>query len=126
MDSFNRVVANMMNRFGGEAQAIIPVEGQGAYNVETSEYETIPPMIYTIKVMVFDFTLQSNGTQTQPGSLIQAGDKQVFVQPLENMPKLKPNKDFILISDTKYKIVTYKELNPSQADNMLIELFVRA
>ena len=126
MDSSSliRVVTNMMSRYGGPATALVVDEG--VYDTTTSENVVGPDTEYDVLAMVFDYTLQSNGLQTAQGTLIETGDKQVFVQPLATMPVLRPNKDFFLVGNVKYRIVTYKELNPSQSANVLIELFVRA
>jgi hypothetical protein len=126
VDSFNRVVQNMMARFAGPAVLSIAAPGDGEYNVETSEYVPAPPTSWPVRAMVFDYTLQSNGTQTQPGTLIQVGDKQVFVAPPPGMPRVRPERDSLIVGDKKFKIITYKELNPTQSYNVLIELFVRA
>jgi hypothetical protein len=122
MDSFNRVVFNMMARYGGMSTAT--VVGEGVYNDDTREFEATAT-VYDIQTMVFDYTLQSNGDQTQKNTLIQAGDKQVFVRPLADMPRLQPGKDTVQLGGKSYRIVTYKELNPSGLDNCLIELYVR-
>jgi hypothetical protein len=122
--SFIRVVTNMMARYGGPAK--VQKQGEGVYDPATSEY-TAGDTLYPVKAMVFDYTLQSNGLQTEKNTLIQTGDKQVFIQNLD-YPGLviSPEKDFILLGDKKYRIITYKELNPSQEANILMELFVRA
>lgn len=120
--SFVRVVANMMARYGGAASVVIV--SKGTYDVETSSVPTTETQ-YAVKAMVFDYTLQSNGSQTEKNSLIQTGDKQVFVQPTDDVPALSPEKDFVVIGTKRYRIITYKELNPAQSGNILMELFVR-
>lgn len=115
----------MMARYGGPA-TLLSV-GPAVYNPATSE--SVPSETsYEVTAMVFDYTLQSNGTQTEKNTLIQTGDKQVFIKPLSAPAPttFSPEKDFLILGGKRYRIITYKELNPSQSSNLLIELFVRA
>lgn len=123
MDSFNRVVSNMMARFGTTLTVIVC--GDAVYDPATSENVPVETE-YSVPGMSFDFTLQSNGAQSAPGTLIQVGDKQVFLQPTVEVPRLRAERDFVKLAGKRYKIVTYKEVNPTTADNMLIELLVRS
>jgi hypothetical protein len=123
MDSFKRVVQNMMTRYGTTLTVIVC--GDAVYNPATSESVPVETQ-YIVPGMVFDFTLQSNGAQTAPGTLVQVGDKQVFLQPTADVPRLRAERDFVVLGDKRYKVVTYKETNPTTADNTLIELLVRA
>lgn len=129
LNNFDGVVRRMMQRFPGTA--VITIVGDGVYDENTGQYTTTD-INYTVNCIVLDYTLQSNGTQTDRGTLIQAGDKQVYVQPTEKssngavlMPKIQPQKDYITIANVKYGIVTFKEFNPSQSNNYLIELYIR-
>jgi hypothetical protein len=116
-----QVVVNMMLRFGAPVTVVV---SEGTYDPTESE-NTTTDTTYTPNGMVLDYTLQSNGSQTLPNTLIEAGDKQIFLEPLDGMPALRPGKDHVVLGSDKYKIVTVKELNPSQAANTLIELLVR-
>lgn len=126
MEAFKRVVENMMNRYGGTATIITRKEG--TYNPQTSEYTQPTEIRYTVKAIVMDLTLQSNGMQVAPNSLIQAGDKQVFIQPISNgitLPSLIAGKDIVRIGSDDWNIVTIKQVNPSGTNNALLELYVR-
>lgn len=125
-DQFTRMVQNMMSRFGGEARVLIRAEN-GTYDASSSEY-VVTEQSYIVKAAVFDFTLKNSGIQSEPNSLIQAGDKQVFVQPISDglpLPKIKPNRDAIKLGNEVWKITTLKEINPSYNDPILLELYVR-
>jgi hypothetical protein len=128
MNIFDAVVQRTMKKFTGKATILI--QGVGVYDDDTGTYTTSDSS-YEVNCLVFDKTLQSNGTQTDKNTLIQAGDKQVFIQPVEKdkdvnpLPRIKPERDSILLSGVKYGIVTFKEINPSQSDCILIELYVR-
>jgi hypothetical protein len=123
MDSFKRVVTNMMARFGTTFTVVIV--GDATYNPATSE-NAPSETTYSVPGVIFDFTLQSNGQQAMPGTQIQVGDKQIFLQPTDTLPALRAERDFVEVAGKRYKVVTYKELNPTAGDNMLIELLVRA
>ena len=129
VSSFDGVVARMMQRLGATTTVSVPSD-TGVYNPETSEYVTVTTN-YQVRVLVFDYTLQSNGTQINKNTLIEAGDKQVFIQPLNktdpalSLPRLRPEKDFITLYGDVYRIVTVKELNPSMNDAVLFELLAR-
>ncbi len=123
MDSFNRVVQNMMTRWGGPATVVIV--GASTYDPTTSE-SAPAESIYPVSAIQLDYTLQSNGQQAMPGTLIRSGDKQVFIQPTDILPDLKAERDFIVLGATRYRVVTSKALNPSQSSLYLYELFVRA
>jgi len=126
MEAFKRVVENMMNRYGGEATVTV-FSDTGTYDPDTSEY-TATSRTFKVKSLIFDLTLQSNGMQSMPNSLILAGDKQVFLQPITNgvpLPALKANRDKIKIGTEEWNIVTLKEVNPSNTNRVLIEAYVR-
>jgi len=126
MEAFKRVVENMMNRYGGETTVTI-FSDSGTYDPDTSEY-VATSRTFTVKSLVLDLTLQSNGMQSMPNSLILAGDKQVFLQPITNgvpLPALKANRDKIKIGTEEWNIVTLKEVNPSNTNRVLIEAYVR-
>jgi hypothetical protein len=129
VSSFDRVVANMMRNYGTTATLVVPSD-QGTYDALTSEYVT-PEVEYVVRILVFDYTLQSNGDQSMKNTLIGAGDKQVFVQPLNKtdsnltMPEIRPEKDYIVFGGVRYRIITVKHLNPSLQDNILFELLAR-
>lgn len=115
-------VGRMVARYGGS----ITVEkgGEGVYDTATSEYVG-GATTHTVRALVFDYTLQSNGAATAKGSLLEVGDKQVLIEPTTAVQNLNPAKDSIFLGDKKYRIVTYKETNPSLSGNILIECYVR-
>ena len=127
-DPFNRVVTNMMRQFGTSASIL--VAGAGTYDPSTSEY-TETDTEYIVKAMFFDFNKQNNGLREATDTLIQEGDKQVLIQPLDktdpalSLPSLQPNKDRIKIAGKIYKIVTVKQVNTTMNDCILYEIYCR-
>lgn len=125
---FDETVLFFMDEMGGAATLII--QGEGEYNYETSQYETTETEV-PVRAIMLDLTLQSNGLQTTSGTLIEMGDKRIFVQPankndpLAVMPKVHPNKDRIRMGGIVYKIITLKDTNPDTTNSVLLELYVR-
>lgn len=126
---FDGVVADFMSDFGGVAT--LQIYSEGTYNTSTGK-NTITKTDYLVNIILLDYTLQSNGLQSSPNSLIQTGDKQCYVQPRNKvsssfvMPTVQPNRDRILIGNTVWKIVTLKEVDPSATgNNVLLELNLR-
>jgi hypothetical protein len=81
---------------------------------------------------LFDLTLQSNGTSTFRSTLIEAGDKQLFIQPpvKSDNPnwitnEIVPGRDTITIKGDSYDVVTFKEINPTTTNSILWELYIR-
>ena len=119
--NFDRVVTNMMSRYGGTGTLII--------NTNSSDYDpttgAFTPTVtnYPVKTLLMDYTMQKNGAGEFGGTLILVGDRQCYVQPINKvnssltMPEIKPNSDRIQIGNDIWKIVTLKVLNPSNASN---------
>lgn len=129
---FDRVVRKEMTRYGFDlivkrnsatASSYNPALGRAAATVTTLPCRGI----------LFDLTLQSNGNQTMKDSLIQAGDKQLYIEPIfkqdpnfQSPPsRLIPGQDEVVIGSDTYRIVTFKEVNPSASNSCLWELYIR-
>lgn len=127
---FDRVVMNMMNRFGFTATYVQRTTSTSDYDPQTGEYTSIVTE-YPVQAMLFDLTLQSNGLGNKINTLLEQGDKQLLVRPyskqfpLQDEFSIHPVSDRIVINGVNYKIVTFKELNPSASDPILYELYIR-
>ena len=131
LDKFVRVVKKEMDRYGFDLEII--------RDTSTFEYDPVNPLALQqrryilVGVILFDLTLQSNGDTFKPNSLINAGDKQLFIQPPEDdgfyntneTDVVLPNRDKIKIGNKLYKIITFKQLNPSATDSVLFECYIR-
>lgn len=128
--AFDRVVSDMMRKFGTRAQIVVALEEE--YDVETSE-NTVRYQEYPVNALFFDYIDKMNGLTSKGNTLIQTGDKQVYVQPPNKMetgvplPHLNPNRDTLRLDDMVYKIITFKQHNPSMTSSgsVLYELYVR-
>jgi hypothetical protein len=86
---------------------------------------------YQVKVIVSDLTLSSNGYSVKYGTLIQAGDKEILMQPYKKTNPLEENfiidpaTDSITVGGVVYGIVAMKVTDPSQSDPLLYSFYVR-
>lgn len=130
MNVLDRTVANMVARFG--TTAYISVAASEVYDPATSK-NIVTFQDYLVNVMFFDYIRKTEGVGTENNTLVQTGDKQVYVQPPQKngsgvpLPSLQPNKDLLKFNGKVYKIVTVKQYNPSQSLDgcILYELYVR-
>ncbi len=81
--------------------------------------------------LLLDLTLRSNGTGTAPGTLIQDGDKELYIRPPEKTDPLAaplvmhPESDKIRIGSTIYSVVEMKEANNSASNPIVYLLYIR-
>ena len=120
---FDRVVLNTMNLYGGSST--LQIHTVGAYDPATST-NTNTVTEYTVRTMLFDYTRPNDGINSQGGTLIQSGDKQLLMMPYNKTATgnailtIQPNKDTIKIGTDVWKIVSIKELNPSNVSGNAI------
>lgn len=130
IDAFDNLVADMMYSYGTTAYVLVTTKEE--YNPDTSEnkVEVVP---YKVRAIFFDYIDKTAGVGTEKNSLVQTGDKQVFIQPPHKteagipLPHILPNSDKLKIGDKVYKIVVIKEFNTSMSRQgcVLYEAFVR-
>lgn len=125
---FHETVTAFMSEFGFSATYL--KQGAGTYDPATSQNTAVVTEI-PVQAILLDLTLKSNGLGTEAGSLIQAGDKQMFVRPTEQAKYratplgVNPTGDRVQVGTVTYKIVTFKEINTTASEQILIELYIR-
>ena len=130
LPNFDKVIAHMMVRYGGVGNLLI--DSTSTYDPTTGSYAASTTS-YPVNILLMDYTMQKNGASEMGGTLILAGDKQCYVQPLNKsspnlaMPVLQPNRDRVQVNTDIWKIVSLKELNPSATSNnsVVFELHLR-
>lgn len=130
MNILDRTVASMMAKFGTTAQIRIAISE--AYDPSTSE-NVVDYHDYPVNAMFFDYIRKTEGLGAENQTLIQSGDKQVYIQPPQKtdfgmaLPTISPNKSLLIFGDKIYKIVTLKQHNPSMTNDgcVLFEMYVR-
>lgn len=102
----------------------------GEYDPATGEAaETVVEV--PVRAILMDLTLQSNGLSTKYGTLVEAGDKELYIQPPnKNNPQSAPlavqaGSDRVRVGSIEYKVITFKELNPTGEDPILFSLYIR-
>ena len=124
MNPIVRTVMSVMARQGGDAMMVFP-SGDPVYDVNTSTSIT-PTVTYPVRVLIFDYVKKTDGAGVVGNSLIESGDKQVFVQPTYDLPKPKARISSLVIQDVTYNVITVKAIDPAgTGDVILYELFVR-
>lgn len=131
MQVFDKVVDKYMSRYGFDIQ-IEYLSPESDYDTESGTIIEVKELV-SARAMMFDMTLQSNGTGNFRSTLIEAGDKQLFIKPITKnseyqdvtLDTITPARDRIVIGGDKYKVVTFKEVNPSTSNSCLWELYIR-
>ena len=127
---YHRIVNKEMQRHGFDVSVVRVLKG--TYNPTNSSIINTEQII-PCRAMMFDLTLQSNGDSTRYNTLIEMGDKQLLIQPNKSdnyyqdkeVVKLEPNKDYVIIDDRKYKIITFKQINPNNSDAIIWDCYIR-
>lgn len=126
LDDLDQAVFEIMGEFG---TLVTYLKQTGTYNILTDE---IPEAFseYIVEGLLMDLTLSSNGLSLKYGTLIQAGDKELYIRPPKTPEGLdvlviSPAADFVLAAGVKYNIVTFKEVNPTGDAALLYTLYLR-
>lgn len=102
----------------------------GAYSPSTGTAATTVVDI-AARGILLDLTLSGNGLTTKYGTSIVAGDKELYMQPIEktNLSSLAlspdPSEDRVVVAGITYKVVNMKEINPSGTNPIAYFLHVR-
>lgn len=131
---FRAAVSGLMDDFGTTATYIAQID-TGEYDPATGQV-SVTVGEYSVRAIMTDMTLRSNGQTVKSGTLIQEGDKLVFVEPTtELLPVLYPSgaieadptDDKIKVGSITYKVVSVKVVDPAATGTAPIvwELYVR-
>ena len=126
ISTFDGVVSRMMSVYGGAAT--LKTYSEGEYIDGENIVQEIP---FPVKVLLNEYPQSGAGDKQEFNTLILAGDKQCFMQPVEKSsinviaPDVKANRDKLQVGTTEWKILNVKEVNPSGANNVLYELHIR-
>ena len=128
MEDFDSAIMSFFTEFGFSATYL--QAGTATYNPATGE-NTVAVTEIPVEAIQLDLPLVRNGMSTSTGTLIQDGDKQLFIRPPnkadENATVLvvNPAADRVRIGSTEWRIVAAKETNPTGSNQILIELYIR-
>lgn len=102
----------------------------GPYDYETS---TMPQVITEIpcKAILLDDISSNNGFSSKFNTMIQAGDKQLYLLPPEKADLnatpmvIDPANDRVRIANVTYKVQIMKEANPTGTSSLLYNFLLR-
>jgi hypothetical protein len=123
---FDNALAEFFTEFGFEA-TFMKVSGEtysGGENIIT--YTEIP-----VEAILMDLTLQSNGLSAKFGTLVEAGDKELYIRPSEKTDPLSapltvtPVKDKVKVNGVEYRIASMKEVNTTATEPLLYDLYIK-
>lgn len=131
---FIGLVNDMMDEFGSTGILLTQLDA-GEYDPATGTANVITGEI-PIRCIFMDLTLQSNGSGTRDRTLIQDGDKVLYVSPSAALiPALMPNgvlevdssDDKVVVGGYTYSVVTSKVIDPtaSGTNPIMFELYLR-
>lgn len=106
------------------------------YNPSTGGVDAATVVTTEVNALLLDLTLNSNGLSTRFGTMVVAGDKQLFIQPPQKASSnfgnptpeeltVDPATDRVVVNGQEYKIVTFKEINPTGTNPILYDLYIR-
>lgn len=128
MNDFDFMVQEFFTESGFTATYL--QAGTASYNPATGE-NVVTVTEIPVEAIQLDLPLVRNGMSTATGTLIQDGDKQLFIRPPHKTDlnasalTVNPAADRVRIGTTEWRIVTAKESNPSANNQILIELYIR-
>lgn len=132
LNDMDFAVADFMADFGVVGNLVVQDDSTAVYDPNVGALTGATIVKYPCNMIFLDYTLQRYGLQDQQGTLIEAGDKQLMLQPInkadptKTMPKIHPNKDRIESPDgSVYKIASLKQVNPTMQNNILYELHLK-
>lgn len=97
---------------------------KGGYDVQTSK-NTLTASPQTVKMVLLDLTLKSNGLSQYPGTTIIAGDKEAYILPPANPITISPGSDKVTYGGVVYTVVTFKEINPTGIAPIVFMVYLR-
>lgn len=123
---FDRIVVSMMRDFGGVGTLRVYTDG-----IYTDGELTRTETDYPVNIILLEYPQVGAGDKSNFNTLILEGDKQCYVQPRDKeafyltQPELKANRDTLVVGNTEWKIMNYKEVNTSGTEITLFDLHLR-
>lgn len=123
-----KVVKTMMAATGKTATLIQEPKGdEGTYDPATGTYTVGAATSTTVKVILHDYKLASSGLQTQFGTIIEAGDKQCYMDAKDSggndiARKPSPTTDSIIVDGVTWAVAAVQEYNPSGTYTIMYDI----
>lgn len=128
LSNLYRMVYNILRREGTTA-TLTQLAASGTYDPTTSSYTPAASVTTSVKVVLLDYSASQNGTYVNENTLIQANDKQCYMDAKINgvdlATKPSPAGDTITAAGQTYRILNVKEYNPTGAYTIMYDLLLR-
>lgn len=141
MDDFKNAVSDLIAELGGPVTYYHTLgnnpydsnASSGVYDPATGQFTT-PTYEYQLKGILLDLSLNRNGMGAKEGTLIQEGDKVLYAQPNSLMlERITPSgffmenvaADRVKIGAVSYRVYNVKTINPTGADTIVCEFYLR-
>lgn len=106
-----------------------PRESELTYNPSTGDSTGGATTTCSVKAVILDFGLVSNGLQSKAGTNISIDDKEVYLSPKDvagnAFPKPVAPNDKLTVGSVTYTILTIKEYEPDAVNNIMYKLLVK-
>ncbi len=128
ISDFDDVVVEFMRDYPMLATYVQQTDG--VYDPATGSMSSTTTQT-VVDAILLDLTLSSNGLSTRHGTTVIAGDKQLVVRPPNKKDPLAPAlvintaTDRVIVHGITYKVVTFKEINPTGDNPILFDLYLR-
>lgn len=129
MNDFDLMVLEFIKESGATG-ATLTQTLEGTYNPSTGTVATTTN-VYPIECILTDLTLKSDGLSVKYGTLVEAGDKELYLRPPHKTNGLtvpiaiSPASDRVTVAGVTYRVMDLKEVNPTGADPLFISLYLR-
>jgi hypothetical protein len=127
-DDFHRMIAEFFVEFGFTTTYYSV--GQGVPN-DSNGTITTPTTEFPIEAIKMELPRPTNGITSNANSQIQEGDQILYIRPTEQADVFadaivaNPTSDYVLINNTRWKVVAIRSYDPSAEDNILYEMYIR-
>lgn len=127
IDDFDRVVLAFMQ----DDPLTVTYQSNSESYSDVTAINTVSTVNIPCKAIFLDHQLRTSGDSAKDGTLIRQGDKLLFMRPPEKSDTyrlplvINQTLDRILVGTVSYKIVTFKQTNPSASDCILYEIYLR-
>ncbi len=124
------VVKNVMAK-GSQTATLVQEQKstEGSYNPDTGEFTKATATSTTVRVVLIDYALTSNGLQTKSGTLIEANDKQCYMDAKAtngtDISRAVSAVDHLVIDGETWRVMNVKEYNPSGSYTIMYDLMLR-
>ena len=111
----------------GQSCSVTFVDNTETYDPSTGTNSAATAVTVSSKVVLLDFALESLGTRTYNGTLIETGDKEFYLTKQTSFPRdPNPSSDYLTdASGVKWLFKIVKNNNPTGTDEVMLQGLVR-